>query len=138
MPGAEAIARSTCAAFAGAGLAELAARGVRRLLAEQQVMLYAAGLAVAAAIYPAARRRWRLNRASARELLGFVGYGTASLLAGRQPRPRTLRLLAAGWASHAVFDVVHGHDEDSRLPRWYPAFCAGYDLVACGHLARVA
>ena len=98
--------------------------------------LYAAGLAFVAAIYPAARRRWRLDRSSAGELLGVVGYGTESVLATRSPRPQATRLLAAGWATHALFDAAHGHDEGSRLPRWYPAFCAAYDLVLCGHLAR--
>lgn len=138
MPGAQAIARSTAGALAGAGLGELSVRGARRLPAEQRVTLYAAGLAIVAAIYPAARRRWRFGRSSAGELVGVVGYGTASVLAVRRRRPRATRLLAAGWASHALFDVAHGHDEGSRLPRWYPALCAGYDLVVCGHLARAA
>ena len=138
MPGAEAIARSTGGALAGAGLAELSARAARRVPGARQVMLYAAGLAIAAAIYPAARRRWRLDRSSAGELLGVIGYGTASVLATRHPRPRATRLLAAAWASHALFDAAHGHDDGSRLPRWYPALCAGYDLVLCGHLARAA
>jgi hypothetical protein len=44
-----------------------------------------------------------------------------------------VRLLAAGWASHALFDAAHGDDE---RPRWYPVVCAGYDVVICGHLAR--
>jgi hypothetical protein len=136
MPGVQAIARSTGGALAGAGLGELSARGARRLPAEQRVTLYAAGLAIAAAIYPAARRRWRLDRSSAGEILGVIGYGTASAFATRRPRPWATRLLAAGWASHALFDAAHGHDEGSRLPAWYPALCAGYDLVLCGHLAR--
>src|SRR4051794_983394 len=138
MPGAEAIAVCTGGVVAGAGLAELAARATRRLPAEYLVGYYAAGLAIAAAVYPAARRRWQLDRRSASELLGVIGYGTASVLAARRPRRRANRLLAAGWASHALFDAAHGHDEGSRLPRWYPAFCAGYDLVVCGHLARAA
>ena len=129
---------STAGAVAGAGFAELAARGTHRLPAEHQVALSAAGLAVAAVIYPAARRRWQLDRRSVGELLGVVGYGTASMIAVRRPRPLANRLLAAGWASHALFDAAHGHDEGSRLPRWYPALCAGYDLVLAGHLARAA
>ena len=68
--------------------------------------------------------------------IGGVIAGAA--LGARGPRPRANRLLAAGWASHALFDAVHGHDESSRLPRWYPAVCAGYDLVVCGHLLRAA
>jgi hypothetical protein len=138
MPDAEAMAVSAGGVIAGAGLAELAARAARRLPAERHAGIYAAGLAIAAAIYPAARRRWRLDRHSAGELLGVIGYGTASVLAARRPQPRANRLLAAGWASHALFDAAHGHDENSRLPRWYPALCAGYDLVICGHLARAA
>jgi hypothetical protein len=138
MPGAQVIARSTGGALAGAGLGALSVRRAHRLPAEQRVTLYAAGLAIVAAIYPAARRRWRLDRSSAGELLGVVGYSTASVLATRRARPLATRLLAAGWASHALFDVAHGHDEGSRLPRWYPALCAGYDLVVCGDLARAA
>jgi len=118
---------------AGAGLAEVAARAARRLPAERQVAFYASGLAIAAAIYPAARRRSWGDRRSVGELVALVGYGTASVLAARRPRA-----LAAAWASHALFDAVHGHDENSRLPSWYPAVCAGYDLVLCGHLARAA
>src|SRR3954452_12606433 len=124
--------------IAGAALAELVARGARRLPAEYHVLFYAAGLTSAAAIYPAARRRWRLDRQSAGELVGLLGYGGASLLAAKRPRPRANRLLAAGWASDALFDAAHGDDDSSRLPRWYPALCAGYDLVVCAHLARAA
>lgn len=135
MPGAEAIAHSTGGALVGLGLGELTARGVRTFPSEQQVALCAAGLAIVAGIYPAARRSWRLDRASVGELLGVLGYGTASAVAARRPRPRATRLLAALWASHALFDVAHGHDEGSRLPRSYPAFCAMYDVIVCGHLA---
>src|SRR3954468_3736194 len=124
--------------IAGAALAELIARSARGLPAEYQMPFYAAGLMSAAAVYPVARRRWQLDRRSTGELLGVLGYGAVSLLAARGSRPRANRLLAAGWASHALFDAAHGHDESSRLPRWYPALCAGYDLVICGHLARAA
>ena len=127
---------SAGAVIAGAALAELSARGARGLPADRRVGFYAAGLATAAAIYPAARRRWELDRQSAGEVLGVVGYGAASVLALRRPRPRANRLLAVAWASHALFDSVHGHDENSRLPRWYPAVCAGYDLVVAARLAR--
>jgi hypothetical protein len=138
MPDREAIAVHAGGVIAGAALAEAGARVTRTLPASQQVRNSAAGLALAALIYPAARRRWSRDGRSAAELAGLVVYGTASLLAARQPRPLANRLLAAGWASHALFDVAHGHDEDSRLPRWYPAACAGYDLVVAGRLARAA
>ena len=131
MPATQAIAL-----IAGAGLAEVTARAARTLPAERQATFYAAGLALAAGIYPVARRRRRLDGRGVGEVLGLVGYGAASLLAARRPRRQANRLLAAGWASHALFDAAHGHDHDSRLPSWYPAVCAGYDLVVCRHLAR--
>ena len=137
MLGAEAIVRSAGGALVGVDLGGLTVRRTRRLSAERQVMLNAVGLAIVAAIYPAARRPWRLDRSSVGELLGVVGFGTAGVVAARSSRLRAPRLLAVGWASHALFDVAHGHDEGSRLPRWYPAFCAAYDLVLGGHLARV-
>jgi hypothetical protein len=37
-------------------------------------------------------------------------------------------LVGFGWAAHAIFDALVG-DEHGRLPRWYPALCAGYDLA---------
>jgi hypothetical protein len=58
-------------------------------------------------------------------------------LAGTLMPPRLRRnVLAAGWLSHAAFDVVHHRTSSSRLPEWYPAFCAGFDAVVAGRLAR--
>jgi hypothetical protein len=119
------------------GLGELTVRRTRGLPADQQITLNAVGLAFVAGIYPAARRRWRLDRSSASEVVGVAAFGTGSVVAARRSRPRATRLLAAGWASHALFDIAHGHDDGSRLPSWYPAFCATYDLVLGRHLARV-
>jgi len=138
MPETGAVAASTAGVIAGAGLAELFVRRTRTLPIDERVGYYAVGLAIAAAIYPANRREWRLDRSTVGELLGLVGYGAASVLAAQRPRPQANRLLAAGWASHALFDAAHGHDESSRLPRWYPALCAGYDLVVCAHLMRAS
>src|SRR4051794_5080667 len=134
MPGADAVG----GLIAGAGLAELVARGTRRLPAEHQAASYAAGLTIAAAIYPAARRRWRLDRRSVGELVGVIGYGAASVLAARRPGPRANRLLAAGWASHALFDAAHGHDEGWGLPRWPPGGGAGSAWVAAAPPPRAA
>src|SRR5690348_16904085 len=102
MPAAEAIARPTGGALLGWGLGELTVRRIRRLAGDRQFVLCAAALPIVAAIYPAARRRWRLDRATLGELLGVVGFGTASAIAARHPRPRATRLLAAGWGPHAL------------------------------------
>jgi hypothetical protein len=96
----------------------------------------AAGLVVAAAIYPAARTRWAPDAAAARELAAVAGYGALAVAAARRSS-RSLRLaMAAGWASHAAFDAVHHAGDGSRIPGWYPAMCAGYDLVLAAGLAR--
>jgi len=39
------------------------------------------------------------------------------------------RLVGFGWAAHAIFDALVGDEHGRRLPRWYPALCAGYDLA---------
>lgn len=123
---------------AGAALAA----GNLRLLASQpsarQAVLWGVGLSVAGAVYPTARKQWRPDAAAARELLGLVGYTAVAVAACRQLPPTGTRIAAAGWASHALFDLAHRHSEGSRLPDWYPAVCAGYDLVVASHLARLA
>lgn len=121
---------------AGAALAAGNLRLTRRVPAERQVALWAAGLTSAAAIYPLARRRWQVDAAVAREVLGMAAYTAVSVTAGRAASPVGARVAAAGWASHALFDLAHRHSEGSRLPDWYPAVCAGYDLVVAAHLAR--
>lgn len=122
--------------LAGAALAA----GNLRLTASQppgrRTALWAVGLAVAAAVYPAARVRWQADATAARELLGVAVYSSVALTAVRHAPPAGARIAAAGWASHAAFDLVHRHSEGSRLPAWYPAACAGYDLVVAGSLAR--
>jgi hypothetical protein len=122
--------------LAGAALAA----GNVRLTASQpsgrRTVLWAAGLVVAAAVYPAARGRWEADAAAARELLGLAVYSSVAFTAVRHAPPAGARIAAAGWASHAAFDLVHRHSEGSRLPEWYPAVCAGYDLVVAASLAR--
>lgn len=126
-----------------AGLAAGAtlAAGNLRLLASQpsarQTILWGVGLSVAAAVYPTARKQWKPDAAAAREVVGLLGYTAVAVAACRQlPRAGT-RIAAAGWASHALFDLAHRRIEGSRLPDWYPAVCAGYDLVVASHLARL-
>lgn len=122
--------------LAGAALAA----GNLRLTASQppqrRTALWALALAAAAAVYPVARARWEADAAAARELLGLVVYSSIALTAVRHAPPAGARIAAAGWASHAAFDLVHRHSGGSRLPAWYPAACAGYDLVVAASLAR--
>jgi len=39
-------------------------------------------------------------------------------------------LLGIGILLHGVFDYYHGHSiNNSGVPEWWPAFCAGFDIV---------
>ncbi len=93
---------------------------------------YAVYLPVAAAIYPVFRRGGRHSRAARIEIGALAAYSALALAA------RDDRLLAAGWASHALFDAVHDGGDESLIPDWYPAACAGYDLAVAGLLVRGA
>lgn len=86
----------------------------------------AAGLLAAAAIYPLACRRGFGNLGEKAVLAlaaGVVGAAAA------KPQWRT-QLIAAGWIAHASFDAAfHPNNDASRIPSWYPAMCAGYDVA---------
>ena len=45
-------------------------------------------------------------------------------------------VIAAGWVAHAAFDHVHHAGPGGRLPKWYPALCAGYDIAFAAMLLR--
>ncbi|WP_462375148.1 hypothetical protein [Rhodococcus erythropolis] len=61
----------------------------------------------------------------------FVDFVGALVL----PPSTARRLVAASSAVHPIFDLLHELGPESRLPDWYPAICAGYDLGVAGHLA---
>jgi hypothetical protein len=113
---------------AGLAMAACTEVAVRRFDAARRRQAYAAALPFAAAIYPACRRGGRLSRAGRIEIAALAAYGAFAAAA------RDDRVLAAGWASHAVFDAVHHGGHDSLIPDWYPAVCAGYDLAVAGVL----
>ncbi len=128
--------RDALAAVAGAATALGTNVAIGRLGRGRRVPVMAAALVGAALVYPAARRRRRPGAALARELAATIGYGALATAAARRGGPAGARVLAAGWASHALFDALHAHDDDTLVPDWYPALCAGYDLVVAAHLAR--
>lgn len=92
------------------------------------------GLLIAAAIYPAARRAVSMNSATIREMAGLAAAGALTVQATRLGGRRGRKLLGAGWALHALFDASHDAGPDSRIPPWYPAACAAFDLVFAGAL----
>jgi hypothetical protein len=101
---------------------------------KQRALLAAGGLIVAAAIYPLARKERRPGAPLTREIAGLLASGAVLTAAARATPTRARNLVAAGWAAHALFDLVHDGGDASLIPTWYPAMCAGYDLAVAGRL----
>lgn len=104
---------------------------------KHRAMLLAGGLVAAAAIYPVARRNRSLGAPLAREVAGLVTAGAIASMAARSTPTTAGNVVAAGWAAHAAFDMVHDGGVESRIPSWYPAMCAGYDLAIAGRLVTL-
>jgi hypothetical protein len=102
---------------------------------KHRAMLFAGGLVAAAAIYPLARRKRSMGAPLVREIAGLVASGMVLSAAARATPKQARNVVAAGWAAHAAFDLVHDSGSDSLIPGWYPAMCAGYDLAVAGRLA---
>lgn len=123
------------ALLAGAVLGLVSAEPVRRLGGRRGVLGAGLGLVTAAVIYPAARRDHAPSAALGVEA-GVVLATTALAAVAAGGSPATgRRLLALGWASHAIFDFAQGPSADSRLPGWYAPVCAGYDFAFAARLA---
>lgn len=127
-----------------------------KVLPQHRANMGSTGLVIAAAIYPAARRGKWVGLATGRELAG-VAVATAIAVAqqskyqGPPAQGGEARLekaswqtddkvhravVAAGWVAHAAFDHFHHAGSGGRLPRWYPALCAGYDIAFAAMLMR--
>jgi hypothetical protein len=123
----------------GAACAVATDAAARRLSPSQRVTAASAGLVTAAIIYPAARIGRPADRAVAHREWLVVGATIAvSATASRDSRTsRAARAaVAAGWVGHAAFDNLHDRGPTSRLPDWYPAVCAGYDVALAALLLR--
>jgi hypothetical protein len=126
------------AVVAGAGLALASDFLTRRRLPAHVVPAAAAGLVTAAVIYPAARvgRAVDADVARRERLSVMATSGVLALAAIRGSSGRVRSIVASGWLAHAAFDQVHDKGATSRLPEWYPAVCAGYDIAIAGLLLR--
>lgn len=121
------------ALVAGAVLGWAAAHAVRRLDGRSGVVTAGAALVGAAAVYPAARRE--LGPGLGVEAGVVLATTALAAAAARADNATGRRLVAAGWASHALFDFLQGPSSDSRLPTWYAPVCAGFDVTYAGRLA---
>lgn len=127
--------KSTLPALGGGALLGWASAGaVRRLGGRKTVVGAGAALVTAAVIYPAARRDHGWSPAHAVEGAVVVATTGLAIQAARGDVRRARRLLAAGWAAHALFDAGLGPSEDSRLPGWYAPVCAGFDVAYAARL----
>jgi len=127
--------RDLVAAGAGAAFGVGSGELTRRVGSRQALIAGALGLVTAAVIYPAARRSFGTGGVAAE--LGAVAATTGlGLAASRLDSAIGRQLVAAGWAAHVLFDTLQGPSEDSRLPDWYPALCAGYDVAYAAQLVR--
>ncbi|HEY2205949.1 MAG TPA: hypothetical protein VGH99_15865 [Pseudonocardia sp.] len=112
------------------------AQALRRHLPERVLPAAASALVGAAAVYPVARRRTAGSRPEVVSELSSVAAGTAVAAFGMWRGGSTGRaIVAAGWLGHAGYDLVHHRGAGSRLPGWYPAVCAGFDVGMAAVLA---
>ena len=63
-----------------------------------------------------------------REWIAVLATAAVYVGASILPAQGAARLTAGGWLAHAVFDYGHDRGVSSRLPQWYPALCAGFDV----------
>lgn len=120
----------------GAAAAAGTARALRRLPARRQTLVLAAALPGMAGIYPAARSGWDERAPAVREAAGVAIFGAVGALASTRGGSAGRRLAAGGWAAHALFDLTHERGNRSRIPSWYPAMCAGFDVSVAALMAR--
>jgi hypothetical protein len=105
-----------------------------RYIPRHRLALHSLALVGAAVIYPAMHSGGRAEPSERqREAVGVAACFAVTVLASRSINRS--RLLAAGWATHALFDAIHHRSESSTLPDWYPAACAGYDVALAAALA---
>jgi hypothetical protein len=104
-----------------------------------QTWMCAWGVLVAAVVYLTwgtarghlAARGWLTLQTAA--VLGFGALAVGAAAAG----PDTARfVLAAGWLTHAAWDVIH-HVADRVVPRWYAETCLVYDVIIATALLTV-
>ena len=74
--------------------------------------------------------------ASGRTLVLEIAIASGFLLLATIGYKRSLWLVAIAIAGHGVFDFVHHFFiENPGMPRWWPGFCATFDVIFGGLLA---
>lgn len=60
------------------------------------------------------------------ENVGLGTYGALAILSLTLNKPL---LLVVGYIGHGLWDAIHPHAIDTRMPWWYVPLCIGFDLV---------
>ena len=85
--------------------------------------------AVLLGMIPAVYFGFALNDQRARiigaETLGALVYGGVAVLAITAKEPT---LLGVGYIAHALWDAIHPHGLDTKMPWWYVPMCIGFDI----------
>jgi hypothetical protein len=68
------------------------------------------------------------RRTLAVQLAGFGCYLALAVVAANADPDVAVWIIAAGWGSHAVWDLVH-HRADAVAPRWWSEWCGVVDFV---------
>ena len=72
------------------------------------------------------------TRALLSELIGTAMFLALAALGFK----RNLWLVVIGLVGHGLFDLVHsGLIANAGVPRWWPMFCATFDITAGGYMA---
>jgi len=125
-----------CGLSVGVGSGQLTDVLISRRVADRRVLWAAVGLVVAALVYPMTRRRPGLDPSEGWTVLSACVIAALSVGC---PERSARSLLGVSWMCHALFDLAFGHGSSTwRLPRWYPALCAGFDVAYGARLLRVS
>jgi hypothetical protein len=121
----------------GAAVASLAL--VSPLPVQLQFWISAWSVLLAATIYltwGSARGDLADRRSLTAQTAGVLGFGAVAIAAVAVDPAAARYVLAAGWLTHAAWDVVH-HRAGRVVPRWYAETCMVADLLLATVLLTV-
>jgi hypothetical protein len=76
-------------------------------------------------------RRWLTA-----QTVGVLAFGAVAIAVVAVDVSSAAYVMAAGWLSHALWDVVH-HRADRVVPRWYAEACLATDLTVAASLLTI-
>jgi hypothetical protein len=77
------------------------------------------------------QRRWLTAQTA-----GTLAFGAVAIAVVAVDLSSAAYVMAAGWLTHALWDVVH-HRADKVVPRWYAEACLATDLTVAASLITI-